>query len=303
MTQPKRHKAVANQISAMLNHVLGVDRFPVNVQEVALEYTKQCFPDSPIAKIQGEAIDGFEGMLKANKARTKWLIVYNNGTESEGRQRFTVAHEFGHYMVHRKLQDEFACNADDIATGERSKRDIEVEADQFASTLLMPYDDFRKQIDGQPISFDLIAHCADRYGVSLTAAALRWIDIAPERTILIASRDDFTLWAKSNEEAFKSKAYFATRKKTIELPMSALAHSANAQASIDQQEIRAYHWFPNEPSYVRARELVKSAGQYDYKLTLLLLPDAEWRRPIHADEEPEEDTLDRFTRNGQPLNR
>ncbi|WP_233246029.1 ImmA/IrrE family metallo-endopeptidase [Limnohabitans sp. Hippo4] len=295
--------AVANQISDMLNQVLGIDRFPVDVQQLALEYTNQCFPDSPITKIQGERIDGFEGMLKANKSKTKWLIVYNDGNGSEGRQRFTVAHEFGHYMVHRELQDEFACHDDEISTGERSKRDIETEADQFASTLLMPYDDFRRQVNGQTVSFDLIGHCADRYGVSLTAAALRWIDIAPERAILIASRDDHMLWAKSNEDAFKSRAYFATRKNVIELPRTALAHSANAETTVSQQDVRANTWLANEPGYVLAQELVKSAGQYDYKLTLLLLPQAEWRRPAHEDEEPDEDTFDRFTRNGQPLNR
>ena len=303
MTKHKRPMAVANQISDMLNQVLGIDRFPVDVQQLALEYTRQCFPDSPITKIQGERIDGFEGMLKANKSKTKWLIVYNDGNGSEGRQRFTVAHEFGHYMVHRELQDEFACHDDEISTGERSKRDIEAEADQFASTLLMPYDDFRRQVNGQPISFDLIGHCADRYGVSLTAAALRWIDIAPERAILIASRDDHMLWAKSNEDAFKSRAYFATRKNVIELPRTALAHSANAETTVSQQDVRANTWLTNEPGYVRAQELVKSAGHYDYKLTLLLLPQAEWRRPTHEDEEPDEDTFDRFTRNGQPLNR
>jgi hypothetical protein len=303
MTKHKRPMAVANQISDMLNQVLGIDRFPVDVQQLALEYTRQCFPDSPITKVQGERIDGFEGMLKANKSKTKWLIVYNDGNGSEGRQRFTVAHEFGHYMVHRELQDEFACHDDEISTGERSKRDIEAEADQFASTLLMPYDDFRRQVNGQPISFDLIGHCANRYGVSLTAAALRWIDIAPERAILIASRDDHMLWAKSNEDAFKSRAYFATRKNVIELPRTALAHSANAETTVSQQDVRANTWFTNEPVYVRAQELVKSAGQYDYKLTLLLLPQAEWRRPTHEDEEPDEDTFDRFTRNGQPLNR
>ena len=113
-------------------------------------------------------------MLKANKARSKWLVLYNSATPSEGRKRFTIAHEFGHYILHRHQQDLFECGDDDIETGDNNERDIEAEADLFASTLLMPLDDFRRQVDGQPISFDLLGHCADRYGVSLTAAALRW---------------------------------------------------------------------------------------------------------------------------------
>ncbi len=303
MTGSKSPMAVANQVSKLLNSVLGAERFPVDVQQLALEYSRHRYPASPIDKIHGQGIDGFEGMLVANDDRSKWLIIYNDDNGSEGRQRFTVAHEFGHYMIHRELQDKFACSDDDISTGDGNGRDIEVEADQFASTLLMPYDDFRKQVSGQPISFDLIGHCADRYGVSLTAAALRWIDIAPERAILIASRDDHMLWAKSNEDAFKSRAYFATRKNTIELPRVALAHSDNANKLERHQQIRANRWLTHEPAEVRVKELIRSAGQYDYTLTLLLLPDAEWRRPVHEDAEPEEDTFDRFTRNGQPLNR
>ena len=46
-------------------------------------------------------------------------------------------------------------------------------------------------------------------------------------------------------------------------------------------------------------EMTKVAGQYDYTLTLLLLPDAEWRRPQDEDEEPEEDTYERLVRNGR----
>lgn len=299
MTAAKKPKAAANQISSMLNAVLGVDRFPVKVDELALEYSRQCFPDSPIDKVVGEDMDDFEGMLAANKARSKWLIVYNSAVRSEGRKRFTVAHEFAHYLLHRHQQDRFECGTDDIETGDNNGRDIEAEADVFASTLLMPLDDFRRQVDGQPVSFDLLGHCADRYGVSLTAAALRWTEIAPKRVVLVASRDDHMLWAKSNEAAFKSGAYFATRRNTIELPRQALAHSENGWSAGDQQTGQAQHWFPHEPASMPVTEMTRVAGQYDYTLTLLSLPDAEWQRPRHDDEDAEEDSFDRFVRNGQ----
>ena len=299
MTAVKKPQAAANQISSMLNAVLGVDRFPVKVDELALEYSRQCFADSPIDKVVGEDMDDFEGMLAANKARSKWLIVYNSAVRSEGRKRFTVAHEFAHYLMHRHQQDRFECGTDDIETGDNNGRDIEAEADVFASTLLMPLDDFRRQVDGQPVSFDLLGHCADRYGVSLTAAALRWTEIAPKRVVLVASRDDHMLWAKSNDAAFKSGAYFATRRNTIELPRQALAHSDNGWSAGDQQTGRAQHWFPHEPASMPVTEMTRVAGQYDYTLTLLSLPDAEWQRPRHDDEEAEEDSFDRFVRNGQ----
>ena len=298
MSETKRPMAEANRISSMLNLVLGTDRFPVKVDQVAMEYSRQCFADSPIDKVDGHDLEGFEGMLAANKTRSKWMILYNSEINSEGRKRFTVCHEFGHYLLHRHQQDSFECGDDDIETGD-GKQNIETEADLFASTLLMPLDDFRRQVDGQPVSFDLLGHCADRYGVSLTAAALRWTEIADKRVVLIASRDDHMLWAKSNQAAFKSGAYFATRKQTIELPLRALAHSNNFESTDQSQSSDARVWFPREPSTMSATEMTKVSAQYDYALTLLLMPDAEWRLPQHDEEEIEEDTFDRFIRNGQ----
>ena len=297
MTAPKKPMAEANRISGMLNTVLGKDRFPVKVDELALEYSQQCFSDAPITQVRGEELDDFDGLLKVNKSRTKWMILYNNAVSSEGRKRFTVAHEFGHYILHRYQQSEFTCGADDIETGDN--RDIELEADLFASTLLMPLDDFRRQVDGQKINFDLLGHCADRYGVSLTAAALRWVEIAEKRAILIASRDDHMLWAKSNLAAVRSGAYFPTRRNTIELPSEALARSESAWLANQDHSTRAQVWFSKEPASMPITEMTRVAGQYDYTLTLLLMPDAEWQRPQHDEEESEEDTFDRFIRNGQ----
>ena len=148
-------------------------------------------------------------------------------------------------------------------------------------------------------SFDLLGHCADRYGVSLTAAALRWTEIAPKRAVLVASRDDHMLWAKSNESAFKSGAYFATRKRTIPVPRASLVYSDNCSGAAQSQSIQAKVWFPREPAYVELTEMSKIAGNYDYTLSLLLMPEAEWRQPQHDDGEPEEDTFDRFINNGQ----
>lgn len=303
MTDQKHPKAEANDISKLLNQVFGPDRFPVPVEDVALEYTQHKFRDAPIAKVKGEDLEGFDGMLAANKARDKWLILYNSAVSSEGRKRFTVAHEFGHYLLHRHQQEEFACGAGDIETSGEGKgsRDIEKEADDFATTLLMPLDDFRRQVEGETVSFELLGHCADRYGVSLTATAIRWLEIAPKRAVLVASRDDHMLWATSNEDAFNSGAYFATRKNTIELPRSALAHSRNCTGRPQSHDTRAQVWFPREPAAMPITEMTKVAGNYGYTLTLLVMPAAErrWRQRDGLEEEPVEDSYDRFISRGQ----
>lgn len=208
--------AEANRLSQMLRLVRADDRFPVNVESLALEYSKSCFPDSPITKVIGDHLPGFEGMLKANQAKSKWLIVYNSSIRSKGRIRFTLAHELGHYLLHRARREQFQCSQLDMEDWDSETKGMESEADVFASFLLMPLDDFRLQLGSAPMSFDLLSHCTARYGVSLTAAALKWIEIAPQRALIVATRDDFVLWARPNNAALKSGAFLPTRRRTTD---------------------------------------------------------------------------------------
>ena len=67
----------------------------------------------------------------------------------------------------------------------------------------------------------------------------------------------------------------------------------------DSRAGRARSWFAREPASMPITEMTRIAGQYDYTLTLLVLPEAERLGAHHDDEEPEEDTYDRFIRSGQ----
>jgi Zn-dependent peptidase ImmA (M78 family) len=64
----------------------------------------------------------------------------------------------------------------DLVRWDSAYGQLEHQANQFAATLLMPLDDFRRQIDaGARVDLDMISHCADRYRISLIAAILRWL--------------------------------------------------------------------------------------------------------------------------------
>lgn len=300
MTERKRPMAEANRISVMLNTVLGAERFPVALEELIVEYSRQTHPQCPVVRIVGRDLPGFEGMLVQKPDQSQWKIVYNAGIRCHGRIRFTLAHEFGHYLLHRERQATFSCSQQDMEDWDTTERVIESEADTFASTLLMPLDDFRRQVGRERISFDLLSHLADRYGVSLTAAALRWIDVAERRAVLVAIRDDHLLWARSNRAALQSGAFFATRQRTYPVPPTSLAHSS--QGVIDQQtgQLPAQRWFPKEPRDMPLTELTFVNEHYDYTLAFLLMPEAlrAWERDDDEDEDPAAER-DRAMREGR----
>ena len=279
MSMTAKPKAEANRISQMLNTVLGADRFPVNVHDLALEYSRIVSPDSYVAQVKGIDIQGFDGCLKASADGSKWLIAYNNSYGSPGRERFTLAHEFGHFMLHRSTQNEFNCTEADLYDLDANGKLIESEADTFASYLLMPLDDFRNQLGGQAFTLDFLEHCRHRYGVSRMAAALKWLEIAPKRSLVVVARDGFLLWARTNTAAFKSGAFLRTRQDVIEVPQQSIIHELMISEGSGTRTIDARVWFPREsPGMVVEEKAIYVDGPYPYVIGILQLPDAEFFR-------------------------
>jgi Zn-dependent peptidase ImmA (M78 family) len=94
---------------------------------------------------------------------------------------------------------------DEAAVDGRNGVEIEREANEFASALLMPFDDFRRQISAKSEpNFEQLSDCATRYDVSLVAAILRWLRYTEVRSMIVVSRDGFVKWAWSSEPALKS---------------------------------------------------------------------------------------------------
>ena len=208
----KSPRKAANDLTVLLRTVLGEDRFPVGVEALALEISRNY--EDPITAVKGVDIDGFEGMLRARRKKPGWQILYNTQPRYRGRERFTLAHEFGHYLLHRRpltaahyrngeLSDDFDFECLPLQSNDwkEAEREREEEADTFASFLLMPIDDYRSQVGDQEITRDLLGHITDRYGVSLLAATRKWIEFTDTRSAMVVARDGFALWGRASTSA------------------------------------------------------------------------------------------------------
>ena len=98
------------------------------------------------------------------------FIIYIARQTSYERDRFTIAHELGHYVLHylwakRKGKDVQAMRANRYGSDR-----TEWEANWFAAAFLMPeqpFQDYFSEVDGD------ITLIADKFGVSSTAARIR----------------------------------------------------------------------------------------------------------------------------------
>ncbi|CAE6883360.1 ImmA/IrrE family metallo-endopeptidase [Vibrio harveyi] len=96
----------------------------------------------------------------------RWLINVNS-LHHPRRQRFTIAHELGHYFLHRDSQQDY-----EDTTFHRGKAysEKELEADNFAGALLMPKDEFRDYVR---FSSNKIDDIAEYFGTSSVAIKKR----------------------------------------------------------------------------------------------------------------------------------
>jgi hypothetical protein len=275
LSEPLTPSRAASRLTHQLNlfaEVHGAARFPVDVSAVAYEAANLFQWVDPIVEVTAAALDSFEGALFDNGKRTGWMLLYNDQMSSRGRIRFTQAHELGHYVLHRSQRSAFECSKDDMFKWSDDQA-IEGEANQFAANLLMPLDDFRQQVDGQAVSLEMLGQSASRYGVSLTAATLRWLAHTDESALAIASRDGYMLWSVPSKRALRHGAYFKTRNAgAVEVPTGTL--TADLSIAHDKQGIPVGSrvWFPKSGEDFAIREMKLGSEHYDMTLTLLHLP-------------------------------
>lgn len=144
---PQRAATRLVKLAEAFSTAHGLERFPVEVAPIALEAANIFGWSDPITQVQAANIPGFEGALFPGEDRKEWLLLYNQSMSSPGRVRFTQAHELGHYILHRQLRESFNCSDADMHNWSADEKDIEGQADLFASYLLMPLDDFRRQVN------------------------------------------------------------------------------------------------------------------------------------------------------------
>jgi Zn-dependent peptidase ImmA (M78 family) len=90
-----------------------------------------------------------------------------NKLHSPRRQRFTLAHELAHYVLHREEQDLFS---DKQFFRSNETNWMEAQANKLAANLLMPEHTFRNHIENGVTGLDDLAEI---FGASSSAVKIR----------------------------------------------------------------------------------------------------------------------------------
>lgn len=147
------------------------------------------------ATLVEKQLENSEGRIVFGEKRA--IITINSDIAYEGKKRFVIAHELGHFEMHRH---HINIHHDTDATLEYFKKgNQETEANEFASELLMPENLFIAECKGRKFSPDLIRHLASRFKTSITSIAYKYFELGDHPICLCYSHDNVVKYWKRPE--------------------------------------------------------------------------------------------------------
>lgn len=132
------------------------------------------------ARVKYDRLDHCEARIVG--ANDTAIITVNQKASTE-RQRFSVCHEIGHWIYHRRQM--LLCSGDEIERPSAENNNLERVADRFASELLMPAYLFAPLAEsfGRP-SMHVVRKLAEIFTTSQTATAIRLVEMNEQPMIL-----------------------------------------------------------------------------------------------------------------------
>jgi len=170
--------------------------------------------------IKEEEIDGAEGRILMTE--NSGIITLNSSIDFEPKKRFILAHELGHFELHRHLKKGFSDNDETLNHSyQKNFSSEEVEANEFAAEFLMPTELFSKECKNQVFSHKVIEHLANRFQVSKTAAILKFVkkDNGNHPVFVVCCQDNKMKWFKKSDDFY----YYSLFQRNLPPPTGTVA--------------------------------------------------------------------------------
>ena len=125
-------------------------------------------------------------------------IITVDPSSRRERQRFSAAHELGHWIRDRG-RAMFACT-DDLFATEWSRDNPERRANDFAAELLLPETMFRREAKDRGITFVSVRDLAQVFMTSLTATAIRLVQLGSFPALICCYDQHSRRWFRRGED-------------------------------------------------------------------------------------------------------
>ena len=296
MTSVLRQR-VAKQSAEALVRKLEILSLPVDPFYIAERHDILVEPKPDTAS-------GVSGMLL--RYGDMFFILYATHIPNKGFQRFSVAHELGHYFLDGHSEHIFVDEEEHMSQAGFSSADqYEVEADHFAAGLLMPSQLFQPVALRYEPGLKTIETLAQLCCTSLTATAIRYAELTNAPVAVVMSTGQHVDFCRMSE-SLKDKGCFDWIRKSSPVPENTATFHFNSnpdrvvQADRETAEIDIVQWLGGSRSLTATEEVI-GLGRYGKTLTVLTCPDFEEALEEEAVDSAEEDMIAHYERFSRPL--
>ena len=112
--------------------------------------------------------ENISGFIKRHDTDPRKYEIHVNATHNKSRRRFTIAHELAHFILHKDHIGD--CITDDALYRSSLSSRIEVEANELAMNILMPWHLLEPRLKEDHVSVNSLSR---EFDVSTSAMAVR----------------------------------------------------------------------------------------------------------------------------------
>lgn len=218
------------------------------------------------AFIRRGGITGAEARLTRRDSRG--IIRIREDIPEKGRERFDIAHELGHWELHRGRTQLKFCTDNDIQGYVNSP--MELEASAFAAHLLLPPRLIGAHCNATAPDLQLVKDLAEEFTTTLTTTVGRVVEESRTHCVAVFSENgEVRRWRRRQDNG--PNVWLASRQEIH--PNSIAAKCADGSDGLSQMaEVPVAAWFPaiHTPDF-RLFEQSMRLGRYPTVLTLLRL--------------------------------
>lgn len=181
-----------------------------------------------------------DGRMVMKKGKS--IVSLNSNIEFPKKKRFVLAHELGHIILHGGNEATFSDDYETLETYKKGPQ--EVEANQFASELLMPEAAFTEACFKKKFSPDLIIELSEKFNTSLTSSVYRYLELGNHPICCFYSKNGKMVYWKKSEHFY----YRVPDRNKLAVPTDSVANEYYVYKRIYSkkdaaQEITKSTWF------------------------------------------------------------
>lgn len=185
-------------------------------------------------------IEGSEGRIIMNESNG--IISINSKIKYQEKINFIIAHEIGHFLLHKGISPLFSDSYKSLSDWYR-KGSHEQQANEFASELLMPELLFRHLIDNKKMEMKLIDELSSYFHVSRMAICFKYVTHGNFPSMIIYIENGIVKWKRGSQDF-----PFPFLKNDSKVPALTVAGDCFYKNQLEEnpEEIYAIEWFPED---------------------------------------------------------